>query len=121
EGRAQPLHNVLRHRGIRAGAIRYARGPWPGVSLSSSSLLFFDQVSETFFDQVDVWLRCRDALLRFLLERVEYINRVSIADRIDGPVGVTVRTLPYLDDRCSAEAGKSLGHGWMTFAHLRQE
>jgi len=45
--------------------------------------------SEPLLDELDLLARCRDALLRLLLERVQHVNRVVETDCIDRAVGVT--------------------------------
>jgi hypothetical protein len=66
---------------------------------------------EPCFDQIDVVPRCCDALLRLLLERVEYINDARELDGIDGAIGVSVEVVDDFQRAPPTEALQYFGGG----------
>lgn len=75
--------------------------------------------SEPLLDELDLLARCRDALLRLLLKRVQHVNRVVETDCIDRAVGVTFMRRHDLKESAPSETLECF-HGWVLFATLRR-
>jgi hypothetical protein len=74
----------------------------------SSSVESFG-LSQALVDKVEIPFRRGDAALRFLLESVQHVDRLGIADRIDPTPRVAAVIRDDFKHRSSAKASQGLG------------
>jgi hypothetical protein len=65
-------------------------------------------LSQPAVDEVDGFSGCRDATLRFLLERVQHVNRVTKLDRVDETVCASIVGNHDLENGTTAESFQGL-------------
>jgi hypothetical protein len=64
----------------------------------------FFRALEARLDQIDLMLRCRNALLRFLLKGMQYIDDASKPDRIDCTICIAVEVVDDFKNPAPAES-----------------
>ncbi len=78
-------------------------------------------IAQPRFDQFNVLLGRRDALLRFLLEGMKHVDDACKPYGINGPVRIAVEILDQLKHSTTAESSERLCRYWLpAFLHLVQ-
>jgi hypothetical protein len=61
-------------------------------------------IAQARLDQFNVAFGAGDALFRFLLKRMEYVNDTGKTYGVNSPEGVAVKIIDYLEDSAAAES-----------------